>query len=65
MISAAQNLLIKYILQRVCTMPMSAVVPGSWQFELMRDLYVIHEVTSIQILHHKEQVTLEKQKIYD
>ena len=24
---------------------------------------MVHEVTSIQILHHKEQVTLERQKI--
>lgn len=51
------------VLQRIRTMSM--YIPGSWQFELMRDLYVVHEVTSIQILHHKEQVTLERQKIYD
>ena len=34
-------------------------IPCSWEFELVGDLNVVHEVSPIQVLHHKEQMTLQ------
>lgn len=36
---------------------------GSVQVELVAGLDVEHEISSVQILHHKEEVLLEKNKM--